>query len=175
MINVLLFLLFSMAVQVQARSSSHPLSSKLLDNELRAVLDAKSTVALDAAIAEHEEIRSLRNECHVQLDRQRLPTLCFRVLVKEARAGLITEKKRKDQQAWLDQLCSRRLKLVRELSEIRQLLAESSLPGSCRTAAEERAADLKYTQEADHPSQLFDDRDVEILEVARTLQVSPSL
>jgi hypothetical protein len=148
-------------------------SSKLLDKELRAVLDAKSSDNLDAVISDYDEIRSLRNECDVQLDRQKLPSLCFRVLLKEERAGFIAAQKVKQQQAWLDQLCVRRLRVVQDRSDIRKLLSEPSLPRACRTAAEERAADLKYTQESEHPSHLFKERHLDSEEGARSLQAAP--
>jgi hypothetical protein len=172
MIHFIHFVLL-IAANAFAFEPNSALSSKLLDKELRAVIEARSTQDLEGAISNHGEIRTLRNECEVQLDRQRLPTFCFRVLTKEVKERFIDEKKFKDQQAWLDQLCVRRLKTARNRREIQKLLEESSVPRLCRSAAEERAADLKYTQESESPSRLFNERGHGTGESAQPLHIAP--
>ena len=158
MMHALLVFLLTSSI---AHSAELPLSKNLDNQEMKAILESRSSRELDTIISSQENLRRWRIECDVQLERKHLPTSCFRVLKKEVETGLIATNKRREQEAWLERLCLRRLKSIRELTEIKSLLDEKSIPNRCREAGTERIADLRYSAESERPSALFKERRLE--------------
>lgn len=109
---------------------------------LRKLILAKSSAEFNGVMKSQELEKHHHRVCSEQLKAVRIPTACF-------------ELSQVDLQTWLIDLCSKRAKVSSDWSELAGAISNSQIPSNCRTTAEKRLADLRYSAETESPELLF--------------------
>jgi hypothetical protein len=125
---------------------------------LHLTLRAKSRSELAQIDENLADLKRDREFCRAQLQAERLPTRCFRVVRAEFTAGLLSAGQVQRETEWLERLCLRRVKEIKSFAEFEGLSDLDGLSQACRVQVEMRWGDLRYRQESENPAGLFAER-----------------
>ena len=123
------------------------------EEALKSLLSARSYSQLRRSTERGNRIRHAHLVCDAQLRGNRIPTACFDVV--ELESSQYDSLGSSSDSSWLVSLCRRRASKTRDWTELRQSIRSRLLPQECRSAAETRLADLQYSDQSEHPAELF--------------------
>ena len=117
----------------------------------RDLMRATSRSALMRISRDLTQAENDRKVCSLQMRSNRVPLSCFALLNREK--DILPNATR--EQGWMTEICLQRVKSSNEFLELINAESSQVIPETCRQAARERLADLRYRAQNLAPDSLF--------------------